>query len=108
MYLERGDIEARLALVAPTLGGGQSGGRRLPGADLDERRGGRLLGRLGEPFRSSFTAPQMRALLAQYEFEVIEDNDVPSLGAKLDPDLVRDLRRMRHARIVVASARNAA
>jgi methyltransferase (TIGR00027 family) len=102
MYLERRDIEATLAILQR---------RSAPGSRLvvvynaptwKVRIIGLLLRRLGEPFRSSFTAPQMRALLARHRFEVVADDDIPSLGVKLDPELVAGLQRMRHARVVVA------
>ncbi len=105
MYLEQRDIEATLAILER---------RSAPGSQLVVVYNapawmslvvGMILRRVGEPFRSSFSAAQMSALLARYGFEVASDESIPDLAATLDPDLARAMRRMRHLRVVIARRR---
>jgi methyltransferase (TIGR00027 family) len=102
MYLTREQIEATLAVVAR---------RSAPNSRLIIAYHtpalmllliGLLVRRLGEPLRSAFTPMEARSLLARYGFEVIRDEDIPEIAARLSPDLARATRMMKHMRIVVA------
>jgi len=100
MYLERADIESTLRVVEA---------RSLPGSRLIvvynspsiiRRIGGVLLGLLGEPFRSSFNAQEMRTLLAGFAFTVVEDEDLSTIALRLSAafaDMTRILKDMRIA-----------
>ena len=105
MYLERADIESTLRVVEA---------RSLPGSRLIvvynspsiiRRIGGVLLGLLGEPFRSSFNAQEMRTLLAGFAFTVVEDEDLSTIALRLSAafaDMTRILKDMRIATAVRA------
>ena len=100
MYLERADIESTLRVVEA---------RSMPGSRLIvvynspsiiRRIGGILLGLLGEPFRSSFSAQEMRTLLAGFAFNVVEDEDLSTIALRLSAafaDMTRILKDMRIA-----------
>ena len=63
---------------------------------------GLLTRRMGEPLRSTHTEDQMRALLSRHGFDTVRDEDLAGIGARLSPTLGRELRSMRHMRVVVA------
>lgn len=65
---------------------------------------GWLFRRMGEPLRSKFRAPQMRALLTKHGFDVAQDGDLITLARALSPETAREMRHVRHARIVIADA----
>jgi methyltransferase (TIGR00027 family) len=103
MYLTLADIEASMRVIAR---------RSAPGSTLVIvyhqpaamlKLVGWLVRRLGEPLRSSFTPPQMRALLARHGFDVATDENVAETAARLSPDLARKMRLVRHMRTVVAT-----
>lgn len=102
MYLTPPQVEATLAIVA-RLSAPRS---RLIVAYLAPGLMARLVGlvvrRLGEPFRSSFTADAMRTLLARHGLTVVHDADIHTIAASLSPTLARNTRPMRHLRIVTA------
>jgi methyltransferase (TIGR00027 family) len=102
MYLERADIEATLSVLAR---------RSAPGSRLTIAYVapvflrwliGLMLRRIGEPFRSIFTAEQMRELLARHGFRAGSDEDIVAIAKRLSPALERDARAIRHLRIVTA------
>jgi len=64
---------------------------------------GPLLRRLGEPLRSAFTSDEMRTLLARHHFEVLRDDDLPTLGATISEDFRRATKVMKHMRIAVGA-----
>ena len=66
---------------------------------------GLLLRRIGEPFRSSFTADAMRALLGRYGFAVVKDEDVVTVARALSLEVTGAARAMLHLRIVNAKRR---
>lgn len=57
----------------------------------------------GEPFRSAFTADEMRALLARFGFVVVRDEDVPAIGLALSAELGERTRHFGHVRIATAT-----
>jgi len=63
---------------------------------------GLMLRRLGEPLRSVFRAPELRALLAKYAFDVVHDESLPAIGQRLSSEVARGTRIMRHMRIATA------
>jgi hypothetical protein len=60
--------------------------------------------RLGEPFRSRYSASAMRALLARHGFEVQQDESLQESAARLAPAIEKTARRVRHMRTVIAHA----
>jgi methyltransferase (TIGR00027 family) len=105
MYLTPAEVEASLATIAA---------RSAPGSRLVvmylapwwiARIVGLIVRRLGEPFRSRFTAGEFAALLGRHGFAVASDDDVPALAAGISPALARATRAMRHLRIAVATRR---
>jgi hypothetical protein len=57
---------------------------------------------VGEPLRSVFTAGQMRTLFARFGFDVVQDEDIPAIAAKLSADLAQATRFVKHLRIATA------
>jgi methyltransferase (TIGR00027 family) len=106
MYLELSAIEATLAIVKRRSAAGSRLVVVYNAPSWMSRIVGVLVRRIGEPFRSAFTADQMRALLARHGFETRQDENIPELGARLasaaGPGLGREVRHMRHARVAVA------
>jgi methyltransferase (TIGR00027 family) len=102
MYLALADIEATLAVIARR----SAEASRLivayhsPGLILPLIRV--LVGRLGEPLRTTLTADGMRAMLEKHGFAVLDDKDLPTIGAALSADIAKATRVMTHARIVIA------
>lgn len=105
MYLTREEIAATLEVLArrSALGSRLIIAYHRPALIL------KILGgwvrRLGEPLRSSFTAPAMRSLLARYAFSVVRDEDLGTIGTELAPEVGQATRSMRHLRIVTADRR---
>jgi methyltransferase (TIGR00027 family) len=102
MYLKLADIEATLAALAA---------RSAPGSRLVVVYHssaallwlvGLVLRRIGEPLRSVFSATEMRALLAKYTFDVVRDEALPLIGARLSSDVAQATRIMKHMRIATA------
>lgn len=102
MYLTPGDIEATLAVVER---------RSAPGSRLIIAYHvpalllkvlGLFLKRLGEPLRSAFRPPRMRALLAKYGFRVSADQDLAHIGYALSPAIGKAAERVRHLHVVTA------
>jgi methyltransferase (TIGR00027 family) len=105
MYLSPEEVEATLAVVAA---------RSAPGSRLVvlylapwwiARIVGLIVRRLGEPFRSKFTAAEFAALLGRHGFAVVADDDVPALARGISRALARSTRAMHHIRIAVATRR---
>jgi methyltransferase (TIGR00027 family) len=102
MYLTPDDVRASLAVIAHR----SAAGSRLiiayhaPAALLAIV--GPMVRLLGEPLRSTFTAEQMRALLAEYGYGVTRDKDAPEIAAELSAELAHAVRMMHHMRIVTA------
>ncbi|HEY9854926.1 MAG TPA: class I SAM-dependent methyltransferase [Stenomitos sp.] len=105
MYLTRDQIAATLEVLARR----SAVGSRLiiayhrPALILNLLSG--WVRRLGEPLRSSFTAPAMRSLLARFGFSVVRDEDLGTIGTELAPEVGEATRSMRHLRIVTADRR---
>ena len=102
MYLALPDIEATLSVIERR----SASKSRLIVAYHSPALLLRLLGfvvrRLGEPLRSSFTADAMRALLGKHRFDVIRDEALPAIGARLSDDVGRATKIMKHLRIATA------
>jgi methyltransferase (TIGR00027 family) len=105
MYLPRAAIEATLGVVARRSAARSrlvvlyhSPALFLPVIAFFVRR-------IGEPLRSVFRPAAMRALLARYGFEVVHDDDVPTIGAAMSAELGRGTRPMKHLRIATADRR---
>lgn len=103
MYLTRADIEATLAVVASRSAPGSRLIVLYLSPALISRLVGFLVRRLGEPFRSAFTAEQMGALLAKHRFAVTRDESLPVIGARLSADIGQATRVMKHMHIATAA-----
>jgi methyltransferase (TIGR00027 family) len=103
MYLTRPEVEATLGVVARR----SAAGSRLiiayaaPGLIVPLVR--LLVSRVGEPFRSVFTAPAMKGMLAAHGFQTLRDDDVPTLARPLSERAWKATRTLKHIRIVVAA-----
>lgn len=102
MYLTPSEVEATLAVVAR-----RSCARSVLIAYYHRPAlflvlVGAFVRRLGEPLRSTFSVEAMRALLARYGFRATCDEDLPTLGARVSPQVEAATRVLRHARIVFA------
>src|SRR3954469_13372680 len=102
MYLTRAEIERSLRVITH---------RSSPGSHLAVvyhrpafllRIIGAWVRRLGEPLRSEFTAKAMQELLAAHGFQVISDDDIATIGARLSPELKVSTERMKHMGVVIA------
>jgi len=105
MYLERADIESTLAIVRQRSAPRSRLSIAYISPALIRWLAGLFVRRLGEPFRSVFTAEQMKELLSRHGFEVVRDEDVSVIGRALHPALAKTTRPMRHLRIVTAERR---
>ncbi|MFO0595054.1 MAG: class I SAM-dependent methyltransferase [Myxococcaceae bacterium] len=102
MYLERADIEATLRVLRERSAPGSHLVILYTSPSLVRKFAGLVLGLLGEPFRSAFTARQMRGLLHGFGFEVAHDDDLATLAQRLASEpssLFKDVR------LVTATAR---
>lgn len=104
MYLERADIEATLAIIRRRSAPRSRLSIAYISPALIRWIAGLFVSRLGEPFRSVFTAQQMGELLSRHGFDVVRDEDVSAIGSALHPALAKSTRPMRHLRIVTAEA----
>jgi methyltransferase (TIGR00027 family) len=64
---------------------------------------GLVVRRLGEPFRSRYTAEEMRELLARHGFEAQRDESLPVSAARVAPSIEKASRRVKHMRTVIAT-----
>lgn len=103
MYLTPEDVDATLAIVARRSAPKSKIAivYHAPGG-LVLRVVGLFVRRMGEPFRSKFTASQMRALLARHGFHATRDEDLPEATQRIAPSLVARSRKLKHARLVTA------
>lgn len=100
MYLERADIEATLRVVQTRSAAGSHLIILYTSPSLIRKAVGVVLGLIGEPFRSSFRAEQMRTLLEGFCFSVVHDDDLASIAARLAAEpsrVLEDLRLVRAA-----------
>jgi methyltransferase (TIGR00027 family) len=105
MYLTLREIEATLAVVERRLAAGSRLVIAYHNPALRLRVLGPLLGRLGEPLKSAFTADAMGALLAKYGFAVVSDESLPAVAGRLPDDIARATKTVNHLRIVTADKR---
>jgi methyltransferase (TIGR00027 family) len=104
MYLTRAQAESTLRVVARRS---VAPGRLIvvyaaPGIVVPLVR--LLLRRVGEPFRSLYTASAMKEMLARHGFAVVRDDNVPTLARPLSERARRATRTFRHGRIVIADS----
>lgn len=95
MYLERADIEATLRVVQTRSAAGSHLIILYTSPSLIRKAAGLVLGMIGEPFHSAFTAEQMRTLLAGFQFSVVHDDDLASIATHLAAEpsrLFKDVR----------------
>lgn len=98
MYLERADIEQTLRVVQARSAPGSHLVILYTSPSVLRKAAGLVLGLIGEPFHSAFTAEQMRALLAGFRFSVVHDDDLATIATRLSVDpsrLFQDVRLVR-------------
>jgi len=107
MYLTRSEAEATLEVVARRSAPGSrliiayaAPGLLVPLARLMVRR-------VGEPFRSVYTATEMGDLLTKHGFRVVRDQHVPAIARALSEPAWKATRAFKHLRIVVATSLDA-
>jgi methyltransferase (TIGR00027 family) len=102
MYLSAPEIEATLDVIAR---------RSAPGSRLVVlyhrkafmlRLVGFIVGRMGEPLKSSFTPNSIRVLLERFGFHVARDGSLHDFGVELSPTVGDVTRRTKHLRIAIA------
>jgi methyltransferase (TIGR00027 family) len=103
MYLTRAEVEATLDVVARRSVAGSRLMIAYAAPGLLVPLAGFLVKRLGEPFRSVFTAPAMKELLAAHRFAVVRDDDIPTLARPLSEQAWKATRALKHIRIVVSA-----
>jgi methyltransferase (TIGR00027 family) len=102
MYLERPDIEATLRVVETQSAPGSCLLVMYQVPSILRKVAGLYLRRMGEPFRSAFTADEMKALLAAFRFNVVQDQALSEIAAKLSPGFTAMTRVLKGARLVKA------
>ncbi len=95
MYLERADIDATLQVVRARSAPGSSLLILYTSPSLVRKAAGLFLGLIGEPFRSAFTAEQMRILLAGSGFSVVRDEDLSQIASRLGSEPSRFFKDVR-------------
>lgn len=105
MYLTLADIHATLAIIARRSAAASEVviAYHAPAPHLFLV--GLVVKRLGEPFRSTFTADAMARTLRAHQLDVTSDEGFPAIGARLSADVAKATRHMSHGRIVVAVRR---
>ena len=95
MYLERADIEATLRVVQARSAPGSRLVILYTSPSLIRQVGGLVLGLVGEPFHSAFSAEQMRSLLRGFGFSVVADDDLAGIATRISAEpsrLFKDVR----------------
>jgi methyltransferase (TIGR00027 family) len=100
MYLALADIEATLGCIARRSASGSRLIVLYHQPALLLRLVGLVVRSMGEPLRSAFTAPQIRALLLRHGFAPTRDQDIAAIGARLSPEVARVTKSIHHLRIV--------
>jgi len=105
MYLERADIEATLRVIEARSAPGSRLVVVYQSPSIIRQTAGFFLRWVGEPFRSSFTADQMRALLAGFGFAIVQDDDLASIATRVSAGFAEIARVLKDVRIVTAERR---
>lgn len=102
MYLTPADVEATLAIVNRRSAGGSRIAIAYHAPAFMLRIIGHIVKRMGEPLRSSFTAPRMREMLARHGFLAERDQNLHEIGGALSSEVGGATKPMKHTRIVIA------
>jgi O-methyltransferase involved in polyketide biosynthesis len=102
MYLTPAEVEATLGVIARRSAAGSSLTVTYMSPAPLRWVVGFLMRRLGEPFKSAFTADVMRELLSRSGFRVVEDDDIFGIGRRLLGERARPMRIMKHQRVATA------
>lgn len=102
MYLRRSEVEATLGVIARRSAVESRLIIAYHAPALMLILAGLLVRRVGEPLRSVYTAGGMQSLLERHGFNVVRDDGLPAITARLSPELGRVTGRMKHLRIVTA------
>jgi methyltransferase (TIGR00027 family) len=105
MYLDRADIEATLRVVEARSAPGSRIIIVYQSPSIIRQVSGFFLGWVGEPFRSSFTADEMHALLSGFGFAVVQDEDLATIATGLSADFAEEGRLLKDLRIATAQRR---
>jgi methyltransferase (TIGR00027 family) len=102
MYLTVAQIEATLSILAARSCAESTLVLLYHRPSWKVRWMGLVVRRLGEPFRSSFEPPCMRALLAKHRFRTVRDESAAEIASRLSPEVARGARFATHLRIATA------
>jgi methyltransferase (TIGR00027 family) len=105
MYLERSDIEATLRVVEARSAPGSCLVVVYNSPSIIRQMFGVFLRRLGEPFRSAFTADEMRTLLDRFGFTVVQDDDLVRIATRLSVEFADTTPILKAMRIATAKRR---
>jgi len=105
MYLELADIEATLRVVEARSAPGSRLVIVYHSHSIIRKIFGFYLRRLGEPFRSAFTADEMLALLTRFGFTMIHDNDLSKIATGMSAEFADMARILKPMRIATAERR---
>lgn len=105
MYLDRASIEATLRVVEARSAPGSRLVILYTSPSIVRQAVGVLLRLVGEPFRSAFTAGDMRSLLAGFGFTVARDDDLATIADRLSAEPAGATRLLRDMRIATAVRR---
>ncbi|HET9933785.1 MAG TPA: class I SAM-dependent methyltransferase [Polyangiaceae bacterium] len=95
MYLAREDIEATLRVVRARSAPGSRLIVLYTSHSIVRKTAGLLLGLIGEPFRSAFSADEMRTLLESHGFSVLHDDDLAHIASRLGGETSRLFKDVR-------------
>jgi methyltransferase (TIGR00027 family) len=102
MYLTKEEVEGTLRVIAER----SAPGSRLVVAYIQPSPlvpvMAAVVRKAGEPFRSAFSAEEVRELLGRHGFRVTRDEDVHAIGTALSPELGEKTRPAVHLRIATA------
>jgi len=105
MYLERADIEATLRVIEARSAPGSRLVAVYQSPSIVRQTAGFFLRWVGEPFRSSFTADEMRTMLAGFGFAIVQDDDLASIATGVSAGFAEIAQVLKDVRIVTAERR---
>jgi methyltransferase (TIGR00027 family) len=105
MYLALKDIEATLAIVQRRSAPNSRIAIVYHAPSWMLWMVGLVVGRMGEPLRSSFKPQAMAALLTRYGLTVESDVSFAQLGATMSPDIARAASFAKHIRLAIAGSK---
>ena len=105
MYLERADIEATLRVIEARSAPRSRLVVVYHSPTIIRKIFGIYLRRLGEPFRSAFTADEMLALLSRFGFTIVQDDNLAKIATRMSDEFADMARILMPMRIATAKRR---